>query len=507
MRKRNKLFRCGPYWDRGVKSHISVLSYLFCFLSLLGGIATLEAAGDDPESSPGDTPSSVFANQVQPILVRHCLVCHGPLRQEGDLRLDSYEHVSRRGHTGQSILGTGLVDSQLWDRVSTADEEIRMPKDRDALTPEDLAVLKEWTEAGSPWPKGAAGSYLGEEPNWFVRMLSPTAIWLRKHMNHAKVLAPVFILVLLGLVVLERRARARKRSVGPLRKKTGLLLAALVALGAIVQYRGQWRSAVVERNAALRQANGNQHGRSPFHIYKVAEPPRFGGRYYRGNDERSEKLFNGGFYSTAFFDLEMVDGRGEALAVGSALTADPGSSPGSIRLTITRAPQATARLFTDAIRRTVHLTTQLPLGFDGKKHPGVGVDYPSTPDEPVFASRIIEGERWQIDYPLAAVEEGKSGPAEGTVYLSVGWSTSSGRYAGEPHYAIQYQLSVVDGSIAPDSTLSMSVVYLVGRIYAVPEGKIGLDEWFSFRPIPTIEGENSEDPELLGIDEHDGAAK
>jgi len=320
-------------------------------------------------------------------------------------------------------------------------------------------------------------------------------------MNHAKVLAPAFILVLLVLVALERRTRASQSPVGPLRKKAGMILVALVALGAILQYRGQWRSAVTERDAAIRAMKGGQYGRERNHIFDLAEPSRFGGRYYRGNDERSEHLFNGGFYSTAFFDLEMVNANGDTLAVGSALPAGAGLSPGFLRLTITRAPKATPRLFNDTNRRSTHLTTQLR---DESSKSSTSQN-PSVPDQPIYAQVVSEGEVWQIDYPLPP------GAREGTLYLASGRPAKAkdpeGAYLGSPHYAVRYRLSVVDGAVGPESKLTMGVIKIFGGIYAVPEGKIGLDEWFSFRPIPTIEGENSEDPELLGIDEHDGAAK
>jgi hypothetical protein len=45
---------------------------------------------------------------------------------------------------------------------------------------------------------------------------------------------------------------------------------------------------------------------------------------------------------------------------------------------------------------------------------------------------------------------------------------------------------------------------LGGRVLVPEEGKILLDRWFDWRPIPVIEGEAATDPKLLGVEEHSG---
>lgn len=48
----------------------------------------------------------------------------------------------------------------------------------------------------------------------------------------------------------------------------------------------------------------------------------------------------------------------------------------------------------------------------------------------------------------------------------------------------------------------MGNLFVVGNlVYPDPE-KITLDQWFDYRPIPEITGENSTDPKLLGIDDY-----
>jgi hypothetical protein len=46
-----------------------------------------------------------FRAQIWPILQAHCIECHGPQKQKGELRLDSKEFVAIGGHTGNTIIG------------------------------------------------------------------------------------------------------------------------------------------------------------------------------------------------------------------------------------------------------------------------------------------------------------------------------------------------------------------------------------------------------------------
>ena len=48
----------------------------------------------------------------------------------------------------------------------------------------------------------------------------------------------------------------------------------------------------------------------------------------------------------------------------------------------------------------------------------------------------------------------------------------------------------------------MGCVFVLSNMVVPPAGTIPLHEWFDFRPIPEIVGDNTTDPELLGIPEH-----
>ncbi len=80
---------------------------------------------------------------------------------------------------------------------------------------------------------------------------------------------------------------------------------------------------------------------STFHEYgdppipaKPQLPPRLQATFYRGNDERSRQLFNGGFYRTCDFVLDLCDSAGESIGYGSHLDIDDSF----MRIRVTRAP-------------------------------------------------------------------------------------------------------------------------------------------------------------------------
>src|SRR5690606_6981376 len=106
----------------------------------------------------------------------------------------------------------------------------------------------------------------------------------------------------------------------------------------------------------------------------------------------------------------------------------------------------------------------------------------------------IADRHWRAEFPIE-IDPQNSEKLTGIVYLFKG-AVQSSMMTASAHYAAEYDLRIVDGHIAPDSELWMGYVLATGNIFVVPEGKIPEDEWFSFRPIPEIEGENSQDKDL-----------
>jgi hypothetical protein len=112
------------------------------FTWLIVGMATTAAPGADRD---------YFENHIRPMLVKHCLKCHGPKKQEAGFRMDSRAMLMRGGDSGAVIVPKKPAESLLIKYVRH-DGEIKMPPDK-KLDGQQFAALVEWIEMGAPWPK------------------------------------------------------------------------------------------------------------------------------------------------------------------------------------------------------------------------------------------------------------------------------------------------------------------------------------------------------------------
>ena len=74
-----------------------------------------------------------FFRDVQPILVKNCITCHGPSKQESRFRIDRIAPLFQGGNSGQpAVVGGDPAASQLLQRILSRRAEVRMP-------PEEIA--------------------------------------------------------------------------------------------------------------------------------------------------------------------------------------------------------------------------------------------------------------------------------------------------------------------------------------------------------------------------------
>jgi hypothetical protein len=211
--------------------------------------------------------------------------------------------------------------------------------------------------------------------------------------------------------------------------------------------------------------------------------------YYRGNDERKEQLFNGGFYRTATLQLELCDRERKPLKVGDLVP----RGELFVRLQIARSPHATPSLFRKELIHSVYLSRQYKDG-----------DEIVNLDTPVPFETVEEGQRWVAEYAIGKLQASGNSELKGTVYVYYGSQDVRDVTKGYAHYGIVYDLRSHDRRLLPTSELYMGAIYLPGNRVLVPKSdEIPLTEWFDFQPIPEIEGDHTQDPELLGIPEHE----
>lgn len=93
-----------------------------------------------------------YLRDVKPILRERCYACHGTLKQEGGLRLDSALLVLEGGGSGSVIEPSDSVNSVLIERVSASDEAFRMPPEGRSLNAHEIATIKAWIDQGAIAP-------------------------------------------------------------------------------------------------------------------------------------------------------------------------------------------------------------------------------------------------------------------------------------------------------------------------------------------------------------------
>ncbi len=95
-----------------------------------------------------------FEAKVRPLLVEHCIDCHGADEQDGELRLDHHAGFTSGGGSGPVVVAGKPADSNLIRAIGYADLSLQMPPDG-KLSDEAIAILTKWVESGAYWPEEA----------------------------------------------------------------------------------------------------------------------------------------------------------------------------------------------------------------------------------------------------------------------------------------------------------------------------------------------------------------
>lgn len=98
----------------------------------------------------------LFDGQIRPLLQKRCVECHGAKKQKGELRLDAKLFAFKGGHDGPAIIPGKAADSLLLKRITSRDEDTRMPPEGEPLSETEVKALKAWIEAGAIWPENEA---------------------------------------------------------------------------------------------------------------------------------------------------------------------------------------------------------------------------------------------------------------------------------------------------------------------------------------------------------------
>ena len=126
-----------------------ILSLRLAALAAVAGFSA-PARADDPPT---------YERDVRPILAKRCIVCHAAKTLANEdvsagLALDSYKAVMAGAKGRPVVVVNKAADSELIRRLSSADEDERMPLFDKPLSEGDRKTLARWVDAGAP--KGEA---------------------------------------------------------------------------------------------------------------------------------------------------------------------------------------------------------------------------------------------------------------------------------------------------------------------------------------------------------------
>lgn len=99
-------------------------------------------------------PAVDYLRDIKPLLRQRCFACHGALKQESGLRLDTAALVRQGGDGGPVIVPSGVEPSVLIERIEADEFDGRMPPEGPPLTPEEIARVRAWVAAGAAGPAG-----------------------------------------------------------------------------------------------------------------------------------------------------------------------------------------------------------------------------------------------------------------------------------------------------------------------------------------------------------------
>ena len=93
-----------------------------------------------------------FNAEIRPILNQKCMRCHGGVKRNGDLSLLFREEALKPAESGLAAIVPGSVKkSELVNRITHTDPELRMPYEASPLSEQEIDLFKRWIKQGAQW--------------------------------------------------------------------------------------------------------------------------------------------------------------------------------------------------------------------------------------------------------------------------------------------------------------------------------------------------------------------
>ncbi len=117
------------------------------FISLVAALCwSVNALADEPQHVD-------YLRQIKPVLQSRCCACHGALKQENELRLDTAKSIVVGGESGAAVSPGHAGDSLLIEAVTGDLAVWRMPPEGEPLTPQQISLIRRWIDQGATAPE------------------------------------------------------------------------------------------------------------------------------------------------------------------------------------------------------------------------------------------------------------------------------------------------------------------------------------------------------------------
>jgi len=98
-----------------------------------------------------DDPSTFFGGRIAPVLAARCVICHGPDKTKGKLRLDSFAMLNAGGANGAVVTAGSSTTSELHRRITlpTFHDDFMPAEGNPAMSAEEIELIALWIDQGA----------------------------------------------------------------------------------------------------------------------------------------------------------------------------------------------------------------------------------------------------------------------------------------------------------------------------------------------------------------------
>ncbi|MDB4319563.1 c-type cytochrome, partial [bacterium] len=166
---------------------------------LIGLLATTSLTAIEPTAG-----EKLFALHVQPLFAERCAACHGEDKQKGGFDMRSRESTLKGGDefANEVLIPSDAAKSYLYRLTTRTIEDYEMPpKEADKLPEEEQWHIRDWINAGAPWPDEKRANLIREQyaegekvttskaldDSWQNRRYEPEKLWSYRPLKTTKV--------------------------------------------------------------------------------------------------------------------------------------------------------------------------------------------------------------------------------------------------------------------------------------------------------------------------------